>query len=118
MDLLNYFLADLPPEVELTPTLVQEACETLKRNRTLYLDSRSTSSLVGVLSELGQAWLQPNFPFRQHLLETGPEETGFSRATLNAGLDAFFGEITRANLERLLEQDLGHGQRADHFVAS
>ena len=33
MNLPNYFIADLPPEATLTPTLIAEACQTLKRNR-------------------------------------------------------------------------------------
>jgi hypothetical protein len=33
MNLPNYFLADLPPEAALSPTMIAEACQTLKRNR-------------------------------------------------------------------------------------
>ena len=37
MNLPNYFLADLPPEATLSPAMVTEACQTLKRNRAQYL---------------------------------------------------------------------------------
>ena len=37
MTLPNYFLADLPPEATLSAAMVGEACQTLKRNRGLYL---------------------------------------------------------------------------------
>ena len=43
MNLPNYFLADLPPEAALTPTMIAEACQTLKRNRESYLATRSTA---------------------------------------------------------------------------
>ncbi len=33
LNLPSYFLADLPPEAELTAGLITEACQTLKRNR-------------------------------------------------------------------------------------
>ena len=57
MDLPNYFLADLPPEAPLSGTMVEEACQTLKRNRELYLRDRSTDSLIRTVSELAASWL-------------------------------------------------------------
>ena len=49
MTLPNYFLADLPPEATLSPTMITEACLTLKRNRAQYLAQRSTHGLVELL---------------------------------------------------------------------
>jgi hypothetical protein len=49
--------------------------------------------------------------------ERGPAETGFSEATLMAGLDRFFGQLTRANLEALIAQDLGSVRRLDEIVS-
>ena len=37
MNLPNYFLADLPPEAALSPLMISEACQTLKRNREQFL---------------------------------------------------------------------------------
>jgi hypothetical protein len=51
-------------------------------------------------------------------LEYGPAGTGFSRATLANGLDAFFAELTAENFRRLIEQDLGHVERLDEVVSS
>ena len=50
MNLPNYFIADLPPEATLTPAMLLEACQTLKRNRDQYLAGRSTEQIVGILS--------------------------------------------------------------------
>jgi hypothetical protein len=113
MNLPNYFLADLPPEADLTAGLIGEACQTLKRNREQYLAGRSTQSLVEVLSELGENWLQPEYPFRKLALEDGPAATGFSRQTLANGLDSFFAQLTPANFHALLVQELGHPRRLD-----
>ncbi len=118
MSLPNYFLADLPPEASLTSTMIGEACQTLKRNREQYLAARSTASLVKALSELGENWLQPDYPFRQMALEQGPAATGFSPATLSKGLDAFFSQLTHDNLNALLLQDFGHAQRLDTVVST
>jgi hypothetical protein len=52
----NYFLADLPPEAALTPALVQEACETLRRNRERHLLPRSTASIVDAVDALAREW--------------------------------------------------------------
>ena len=46
MNLPNYFLADLPAEAALTPGMISDACQTMKRNREQYLAQRSTSSLI------------------------------------------------------------------------
>ncbi len=118
MNLPNYFLADLPPEATLSPAMLQEACRTLKRNREQYLLPRSTESLVNLLASLGKSWLQPDYPFRKLALEHGPKIIGFSAPTLATGLDSFFRQLTRDNLQSLVEQDLGHAQRLDQFMVS
>lgn len=115
MNLPNYFIADLPPDHAITPTLVTEACQTLKRNREQYLATRSTSSIVGVLAATAQSWLEHDNPFRKLALERGVKETGFNEAMLARGLDAFFKSFTTENLNALLAQDLGHVERLDRF---
>ena len=110
-----YFLADLPAGTALTPGLITEACQTLKRNRASYLEGRSTASLVQRLDGLGRDWLEADFPFRRHVLEAGPAATGFSAAVLAAGLDSFFQQLTAENIESLLRQELGHPHRLDDF---
>lgn len=118
MNLPDYFLADLPPEATLSPTMVTEACQTLKRNREQYLAQRSTHGLVNVLTDLARSWLQPDYPFRKLALEEGPKRTGFSSATIARGLDSFFRQVTREQCQSLLEQDLGDAQRLDELVAA
>jgi hypothetical protein len=117
VNLPNYFLADLPPEATLSPAMVAEACRTLKRNRAQYLAQRSTDSLVGVLCDVAEAWLKPDNAFRRLALESGPEKTGFSQATLQKGLDNFFHQFTPENFHALLVQELGDARRLDRFVA-
>lgn len=118
MNLPNYFLADLPAEAPLTPAMLAEACQTLRKNREQYLLPRSTASLIRVLSELAENWLDPEFPFRQEALQAGPAAIGFSAPVLARGLDAFFRQLTEENLHALLVQDLGHAQRLDKLVSA
>ncbi|MGZ5568869.1 MAG: acyl-CoA reductase, partial [Limisphaerales bacterium] len=115
MNLPNYFLADLPAEASLTPTLITEACQTLRRNRQQYLISRSTSSIIQLLDSLGREWLDTDSPFRAHVLEQGPAKTGFAQRTLQHGLDSFFKQLTTENLEAFLKQELGNINRLDGF---
>ncbi|MGO9585876.1 MAG: acyl-CoA reductase [Limisphaerales bacterium] len=117
MNLPNYFLADLPPDAVLSPAMVTEACQTLKRNRARYLAHRSTDSLVRLLCDVAEAWLKPDNTFHRLALESGPEKTGFSRATLQKGLNNFFRQFTPENFHALLVQELGDAQRLDRFVA-
>lgn len=118
MNLPNYFLADLPPDALLTPALIAEACQTIQRNRDQYLATRSTHDLIAIIAQLARQWREPSFPLRQRLLEASPRQTGFAPATLAAGLDAFFEEITEENLHLLIQQDLGHRQRLENFSSS
>ncbi len=71
-----------------------------------------------LLSDVGESWLQPEYPFRKLALELGPKQTGFSSATLANGLDAFFKQLTRENFYALLVQEFGHAQRLDEMSAS
>jgi Acyl-CoA reductase (LuxC) len=106
MNLPNYFLADLPPEATLSPQMISEACQTLKRNREQYLANRSLQNMVNLLAKLAENWLEPEFPFRKFALERAAD-TGFSRATLERGLDNFFRQLTRENFRALIAQELG-----------
>jgi hypothetical protein len=117
MELANYFLADLPDSATLSPRLITEACQTLNENREKFLLTRGTDSLILILAKLALDWLDPEYPFRQMVLEQGPEKAGFSRQTIEAGLNSFFSEITRENLERLVIQDLGSVRRLDEIVS-
>jgi hypothetical protein len=107
MNLPGYFLADLSPEATLSPAMVAEACQTLKRNRAQYLAPRTMHSLVRMLCEVAEAWLKPDNAFRRLALEVGPGKTGFSRITLQKGLDRFFGQFTPGGFQALLQQELG-----------
>jgi len=106
MNLPNFFLADMPPDADLSPMIVTAACETLKRNREKYLQRRKTGDIVKTLCEVAHGWLQPENKLRRRALESGPEITGFSRAVLEKGLDEFFRRFTPDNFAALLKQDL------------
>jgi len=114
----NYFLADLPPEATLSPAMLREACRTLKRNREQYLAGRTTDHMVKVLTGVAEQWRQPENAFRQLALEQGPAKTGFSRTTLETGLDNFFKRFTRENLQSLLAQELGDARCLDGICAA
>jgi hypothetical protein len=116
MELPSYFIADLPREHEVTPKLVSEACDTLKRNRDHYLAGRSTASIVHLISATAQTWLEHDNPFRKLALERGVVETGFAEVTLARGLESFFRQLTAENLNALITQDLGHVERLDRFM--
>ncbi|MBI1840984.1 MAG: hypothetical protein HYR88_09065 [Verrucomicrobia bacterium] len=111
----NYFLADLGADAALSPQIITEACQSLRRNREQFLAPRSTNGLLRVLADLGEAWMDPDYPFRKRALEEGPEATGYSAPTLTAGLDGFFRQLTTDNMQALIQQDLGAAQRLDGF---
>jgi hypothetical protein len=117
MNLPNYFLADLPPEAALSPTMIRAAADSLKQNRQKFLLPRSTREIVEILCAVGAEWLRADSPFRRLALELGPAETGFSRPVLERGLDTLFAHFTPENFRRLLEQELGHADRLDQFAA-
>jgi hypothetical protein len=117
MNLPNYFLADLPAEATLSPAMISEACQTLKRNRERYLLNRSTENLIKILSNVADGWLQEENPFRKLALENAAT-IGFSRETLAIGLDNFFKQLTRENFQSLLVQEFGDAKRLDQICAT
>ena len=83
MNLPNYFLADLPPEATLSPAMLTEACQTLKRNRERYLAQTLDATIwCRSCATSPKAGCKPDNRFRKLALESGPAETGFSHATL------------------------------------
>ncbi|MEY4916696.1 MAG: hypothetical protein RL616_609 [Verrucomicrobiota bacterium] len=106
MSLPNFYFADLPPEAELSPKMVAEACDVLKRNREKFLRPRSTESLVKILCDVAAEWLQPENKFRRLALADAAS-MGFSPATLARGLDDFFRRFTPENFSALLDQEFG-----------
>lgn len=118
MNLPNYFLADLPAGTPLSPTMLSEACVTLKRNREQYLAPRTTEQMVRLLANVAEGWLDADNPFRKLALAHGPGQTGFGRPTLERGLDQFFSRLTRENLRALLAQELGDAKRLDELAAT
>jgi hypothetical protein len=118
MNLPNYFLADVSEPGALTARVVRDACQTLKQNRERYLVERPPASLIRIIAGVAQNWLEPNDPFRNEVLARGPEATGFSRETLAAGLDAFFRQLTKENLQALIVQEFGDLHRLDSLSAT
>ncbi len=118
LELPNYFLADLPDTAILTPSIVSEACQTIKSNREQYLAKRSTQNIVSILNDLGQSWLEEDNPYRKIAIEKSIEATGFPPQILSKGLNIFFEQLTIQNIEELIIQDLGHINRLDEFAPS
>jgi ABC-type antimicrobial peptide transport system permease subunit len=83
MNLPNYFLADLPPEADLSATMISEACLTLKRNRDRFLAHRSTPSLVNLIT--GSFIIETTFAFpgsgRQYVQAIGQRDYSMIMAT-------------------------------------
>jgi hypothetical protein len=117
LNLPQLFLADLPPEAVLTPTLVRDACIAVKRNRATWLLHRRTQELIELLAYAAERWQQPEFAFRRLALQVGAAETGYGAATLARGLDSFFRLLTVDHLQALIVQDLGEVRRLDEFSA-
>ena len=105
MNLPDFYLADLPPEAVLSPKMIADACHALKRNREKFLAARPTNEIVKILCEVAAEWQQPENKFRKLALELGPQQTGFSKATLARGLDDFFRHFTPENFAALLAQE-------------
>jgi len=117
LELPNYFLIDVPPEARLDPGLLREALRQIKRNRRQYIRDMSVEDVVKVIARLADNWRDDHFPFRKYTLQAGPEATGFSRQTIQNGLDQFFGRITEKSLHNLLSQEFGDSLRLDKPVA-
>ena len=105
---LDYFLAD-KPGAELSHSLIAEACQTLRRNRNEYLATLGNEQIISKLTEVANLWRSPDYPLRQMALDADPEETGFPREVLAAGLDACF--AAAAVVPQPVEPNVLNGER-------
>lgn len=113
----NLFLADLGPELQLTPATVREACLTIRRNRDSWLARLRTRQIAEIIAYTAEQWLEPDNGFRARLLHESPTALGIGPATVARGLDTFFRQLTVENLEGLVTQDLGDAKRLDDFAS-
>ena len=117
MNLNQLFLADLGPELQLTAETLRQASFAVRRNRNEWLLQQRTRAVIEMIAHTADQWLEPENQFRILALRDGPQETGWSPATLARGLDSFFRSITVESLEALVAQDLGDARRLDDFGA-
>ena len=117
MNLHQLFLADLGPELQLTAETLRQASFAVRRNRNEWLLQQRTRAVIEMIAHTADQWLEPGNRFRILALRDGPQETGWSPATLARGLDSFFRSITVESLEALVAQDLGDARRLDDFGA-
>ena len=113
---LDYFLGD-KPGAELTDTLITEACRALRHNRDDYLAQVGNESIIAKLVEVANLWRSPDYELRKIALDADPEETGFPREVLDAGLDACFADWTQEKFFMLLMQEFGDPTRLQSFVS-
>ena len=117
MNLPNLFLADLGPDLELTPNLLRDACSALRRNREEWLGRQRIRDVIEMIAFTADQWLDPSNEFRTLAIQKGAASTGFGAATLVRGLESFFRQLSVANLESLVIQDLGDLRRLDVFTS-
>jgi len=117
-ELPQCYLADLPPEAELTPNLIREAWLALERNREQHTANLTTQAVIRHLDDAARLWRPEDSSYMRLALALGCNQLGFSRQTLEQGLQQLFASITTPQLEAWVEQDLGHPNRLDDFCAS
>ena len=93
MNLNQLFLADLGPELQLTAETLRQASFAVRRNRNEWLLQQRTRAVIEMIAHTADQWLEPGNQFRILALRDGPQETGWSPATLARGL-----EIGRAHV--------------------
>jgi hypothetical protein len=114
MELPNYYLADLPGDATASPQIIHEASIALRKNRAQYLQEKSVSQITATICAAAAEWLDPENEFRKLALNN-TEASGFPREILIQGLDEFFRQITKGNVEALIQQDLGLATRLEAF---
>ena len=82
MNLHQLFLADLGPELQLTAETLRQASFAVRRNRNEWLLQQRTRAVIEMIAHTADQWLEPGNQFRILALRDGPQETGWSPATL------------------------------------
>jgi len=60
-NLPRYFITDLPPDAEISASMIREAAETLKWNHDHILTERSTKDMVSLLAEVSDTPTRDRF---------------------------------------------------------
>jgi hypothetical protein len=101
MNLHQLFLADLGPDLQLTPETLRQASFAVRRNRNEWLLRQRTRAVIEMIAHTAEQWLEPTHGYRTIALREGLGETGWTPTTLARGLDAFFRSITVESLEAM-----------------
>lgn len=108
----------LPGDVEV-PRLkaagLDALTERLLQAREGYLAHIPVERIITLLDRVANRWLDPASPYRREAEGLLPAITGYSEPAIRKGLSSFLSLLRRANLERLVEQELADPQVLDGF---
>ena len=90
----------------LTVAGLEGLAERLLEARAAYLAELPLERVVTLLDRVANRWLDPASPYRREAEERLPDITGYSEPAVRKGLASFLSLLRRANLERLIEQEL------------
>jgi len=94
-----------PAEIDARLSALSEAGETLRR--------RPAHETLSVLAQVMDGWSDARSPWRRDLAEQLPPATGFSRETVEAGLERALDGWTGAALLGRVEREIGSPERLD-----
>lgn len=114
-DELKFFLADVVNEATLTPTLIEEACQTLRNNQNRFLEFRKAAWMAGLIASLAEDWLDSTYSFRNEVLTQGPQILGMNPEALEISLNHFWEGLTVDRLRKFLKAELGDAESLDAF---
>ncbi|MDD2557663.1 MAG: acyl-CoA reductase [Desulfuromonas sp.] len=112
----SYILGELTPSSSpLTPEQLREIitqANLLKQQ----IAAVPLDELLTLLDQVGQAWSDPNYPYRQQAMAELPGMIGFSPAMIEQGIMVMAGLLRRENMLIRLGCDLGDVRYLDDWV--
>lgn len=112
----NYILGELAPANGALSTREVESIIARARAMRPALDAVAQPYLLDLLDRVGQAWSDPDYPYRQEALKKLPAMIGFSPAMIEQGIKVMAGLLKRENLLTRLSCDLGDAHFLENWV--
>ena len=103
---------------QISGSFVKTLTDHLRKGREAYLASLPIARIIDVLDQASQRWLERDYPLRKLALKTIPAITHFSRAVVEASIDAEMESSLREDIWRALCLEVKNPLFLDDFQYS
>ncbi|MBP3951925.1 acyl-CoA reductase [Halalkalibacter suaedae] len=100
---------------ELTPDMVAQVIETIKKQQQTYLKTLKTNDVIAIMDQAVQKWLDPQYELRQLAERWLPVITGYDREMIRLYINRYLRQFRKEKLQRMIDEDFPNPLILDEF---